>query len=215
MKVFIFDFDDTIADSTPKIHYPAYKKFCEMIKIKPLTLEQYYREMFYHTYSEFIENMHLTKEQYDLEFSNWKQYTAKIKPKPFKGILSLLKKIQKNGHKLVICSQSNLEAIENFFNSVDIKPDLIIAGDRKHPERNKPYNYPIELIKKKYKVETSQMMVIDDMKPGLLMAKNNKIKSVGVMYSGFHESLKNEIAKLSSVVVNSVEELIAVVNEFY
>lgn len=208
MYIFIFDFDDTIVNSTPEIHYKAYKEFCELINKKYLSLNEYYMELFNKTYTEFLDDMHLTDEEYKLEYQNWKKYTSTIDPKPFDKILYILKLIQQNGHKIVICSQSNKEAIENFFNKTDITIDLIIAGDRKHPERNKPYDYPINLVKQLFNVNNSQIIVIDDMKPGLLMAKNNNIKSIGVLYSGNHDMLKNEIYELSTVVAETIENLI-------
>lgn len=207
MLVFIFDFDDTIVNSTPEIHYKAYKVFCEMTNRKPLTLEKYYVELFEKTYVEFIRDMNLTLEEYQIEFENWKLYTSTIKPEPFYKIMDILRKIKNSGHKLVICSQSNREAIENFFNETDIMPDLIIAGDREHSERNKPYNYPINTVKKMYGVDNSQIIVIDDMKPGLIMAKNNCVKSIGVLYCGYHDKLAKSIKKLSTVVAESTDEL--------
>ena len=47
------------------------------------------------------------------------------------------------------------------------------------------------------------------MKPGLLMAKNNDVKSIGVLYSGYHDMLRNEIYELSTVVAETIEDLIS------
>lgn len=209
MLVFVFDFDDTIVDSTPKIHYEAYKQFCELTNKKYLSLKEYYCELFNKTYVEFLKDMNLTDEEYKLEYQNWKKYTSTHHPIPFNKILSLLEYINLKGHKLVICSQSDRKTIENFFTKTFVKVDLIIAGDRIHPERNKPYNYPINLIKKQFNVDNSQIIVVDDMKPGLLMAKNNDVKSIGVLYSGYHDMLRNEIYELSTVVAETIEDLIS------
>lgn len=212
MLVFIFDFDDTIVDSTPNIHYKAYKSFCDMTNREPLTLEDYYSALFNKTYVEFIEEMNLTQDEYTLEYENWKNYTSQYKPQAFRDVLRIIKNIQAKGHKIVICSQSNKEAIEDFFSTTDITPDLIISGDREHPENNKPYDYPINLVKEKYGVENSQIYVIDDMKPGLLMAKNNNVKSIGVMYCKYHETLKYEIYNLSTSVADTIEDLEKFIN---
>lgn len=208
MLVFIFDFDDTIVNSTPIIHYNAYNAFCKMTNRTPLSLEEYYSILFDKTYVEFIKDMNLTPEEYKLEYENWIEYTSTFKPEPFIEVVELLRKIKAAGHKLVICSQSNRQAIEDFFNRTNLAPDMIIAGDREHPERNKPFDYPIDLVKSTYGVDNSQIYVVDDMKPGLVMAKNNHVKSIGVMYCGFHDMLRERIYDLSTVVAETISDLI-------
>ena len=65
-------------------------------------------------------------------------------------------------------------------------------------DMRKPSIYPIENIKQKYGLSNEEILVIDDLKPGLIMAKNGKVDFLWAGWAYKNPCFLNEMIKNST-----------------
>ncbi|EDR26699.1 hypothetical protein EDI_272160 [Entamoeba dispar SAW760] len=211
-KCIVIDHDDTTVDSTPSIHYPAYLDFANSVMkgrdYKILSLQEWYRMLWDYDYFEYIRDvMKLNKEEQDLEYKLWLEYTATRHPQMFPGFLEMLIEYKKQGGIVCVCSHSHAKDIKRHYEEHNFIPDEIFGSVRGHPELCKPYTYPIDTIKEKYHLKPSEIVVIDDLAPGFTMAKSAGVDAIGVLYGEGHELVEDDIKKVCKYVFNTVSDL--------
>ena len=216
-KAIMLDHDDTTVDSTPTINYMSYVNFCnKVMKDKPwykmMNIQEWYQLMWVNGYDDHIENvMKLNKEEQDLEYNMWKSYISDKHPKFFPGFHEMLVEYKKRGGIIAIVSHSDETAIRRHYAEYEggekIEPDVVYGYVRGKPELNKPNVYPVEDLKKKYNLKNEEICVIDDLASGLIMGNRAGIDAIGVLYGEGHESVADEIRKISQYVFDTVQEL--------
>ena len=172
-KCLVFDHDDTTVNSTATIHYPSYAAYME--KYHPdihYTLEEYVKYNFDPGVLEFFSEMcGLSDEEMKFEEQFWYEYAKTHVADAFPGIKEIMERQKAEGGYIVVVSHSYSENILRDYEHNDLpKPDMIFGWEQPLEER-KPAPVPIYKIMEKYGLEAKDILVIDDLKPGLDMAK--------------------------------------------
>ncbi|MDC7228615.1 MAG: HAD hydrolase-like protein [Spirochaetales bacterium] len=182
-KCLILDHDDTSVSSTAEIHYPAHVETIKQMRpqLEPVSLEDWFRKNFEPGVMEyFTGELGFNEEEIKVEYDIWRKFNENANPHFFPGITSLIKGFQDAGGIIAVVSHSEVDNISRHYrvNGEGVHPDIIFGWDYDESKR-KPSVWPVEQIKYKYGIEPSDMIMVDDLKPGLEMAKNAGIKIIG------------------------------------
>jgi len=84
-------------------------------------------------------------------------------------------------------------------------PQMIIGwtGDS---SKNKPGTWPVETVLENFELKPADLLVVDDLKPGITMARDAGIDSVGVGWSHQVKEIKDHIRRYSTYYAETVEE---------
>lgn len=172
-KCLVFDHDDTTVDSTRNIHYPSFVEYVK--KYKPeinYTLEEYVKYNFDPGVLEFFGEMcGLDEKEMEEEERFWYEYAKSHVADAFPGIKEIMEEQKKEGGIVAVVSHSYAENIlKDYAHNNLPEPDIILGWEQPLEER-KPSPVPIQKIMKKYNLKPEEILVIDDLKPGLVMAK--------------------------------------------
>jgi phosphoglycolate phosphatase/pyrophosphatase PpaX len=212
-KCLLIDHDDTTVDSTPIIHHVAHLEQMRRLNRsnQAVSLEEWFRINYHPGLRSFLtETLRLSPEEEEICYQVWREYTTTLVPSFFPGILPLLHRFKLSGGTIVVVSHSEEDIIRSHYEQQNeisgFFPDFIIGwtGDR---SKNKPSLWPLEQTLSHFSLSPRQVLVVDDLKPGILMARNGGVDSVAVGWSHHLEEIKADISRLSTYYADSVEEL--------
>ena len=182
-KCVILDHDDTSVSSTAEIHYPAHIETIRQLRpgTEPVSLEDWFRKNFNPGVMEyFTDELGFSEAEIEEEYRIWREFNEDSNPHFFPGITDLISEYQKNGGIVAVVSHSEVDVIKRHYsvNGKGVMPDIIFGWDYDKSKR-KPSVWPVEQIKKKFSLGTGDIIMVDDMKPGLDMAQNAGIEIAG------------------------------------
>jgi phosphoglycolate phosphatase/pyrophosphatase PpaX len=112
-----------------------------------------------------------TDEELLTEYNGWKAYIRNHIPAPYEGIGAALRRYQALGGILCVVSQSAQENIlRDYRTHFGIEPDAVYGWDLE-PEHRKPSPWALEQIMEHYNLSPAQLLVVDDMKAAVGMAR--------------------------------------------
>ncbi|ELP90417.1 hypothetical protein EIN_016360 [Entamoeba invadens IP1] len=212
-KCIVLDQDDTTVDSTPSVHYKSYQLFMSKYrKDSPIfTLEEWYKILWDVNTTQFFNDvLCLSNDEKKEIYQEWINCYTNSRIEMFPGILDFLKEYRSLGGIIIVCTHGQATVIKDFYEKYTngaFLPDDIYGFDPTHPELCKPYPYPIECVLQKYRLTKQDIVVVDDLSHGLLMAKNAGVDSIGALYGKGHQLVADRIKELSKTTVDSVAEL--------
>lgn len=171
----LVDHDDTAVDSTSAVHYPAHLDALAQLRPgrEPPTREQWLLWNF-HGIMDYLEGeLALTAEELVRELEIWRSWTSRHVPPFFPGFLELLADYRRRGGRIVVISHSEAGVIEGHYRAATdppLVPDLIF-GWSPEAERRKPSPWPVREALRALGCPASRALVVDDLKPGVLMAQ--------------------------------------------
>ncbi len=174
-KCLVLDHDDTVVASTESIHYPSFVEYVKEWKphlIGKYSFEEYILKNFDPGVLEFFHGeLGLTDEELIEEDKYWRDFVATRIPKAYPGISEIIADFRARGGIVAVASHSYEEYIRRDYahNSLPT-PDVIYGWDLPR-ENRKPSPYTILDICKRYNLEPSEVLVVDDLKPGYDMAR--------------------------------------------
>ncbi len=174
-KCLVLDHDDTVVDSTAKIHYPC---FIEYLKLTRPSLVPKYTEKTY-----FIKNFHpgitellrdeigMDDEELVREVDYWSGYVKDHIPPAYDGIGEIISEFRSRGGIIAVNSHSFKKYIvrDYEYNHLPI-PDIIYSWDIPE-EMRKPNPHTVYDLMKRYKISREDIIFVDDLKPGYDMAR--------------------------------------------
>ena len=173
-RCLILDHDDTIVDSTREIHYPCYKEFLQrFFPEKPLAgFEEYIRYNFHPGVYEFFRDIvGLTEEETLKEQDYWNAYVKQHVPEAYPGIKQVLEDFRKAGGILTVVSHSYKENLLRDYRENGLPLPELAFGWEVPREMRKPNPDTVFEILKTFHLEQEEELMVDDMKPGLEMAR--------------------------------------------
>lgn len=190
----ILDHDDTAVRSTPDIHYPS---FIEALKVlRPemdiMSLEQFVLYCFKPGFSELCRDiLKLTKAEQDYQYKVWKDYTSTRIPEFYPGFSELIVEYKNAGGIICVVSHSeNSQIIRDYNHNCGFSPDLIFGWELEE-EKRKPNPYPIIEIMKRFNFNNNDLLMLDDSKPGLDMARSCNIAFAAAGWSHIIPEIKD------------------------
>ena len=172
-KCLIFDHDDTTVNSTATIHYPCFVEFLQ--KYHPeqsYTLDEYVLYNFDPGVFDFYHNIcGFSHEETEFEHQYWLEYASHHWAEVFPGIREIMEEHKAAGGILAVVSHSHAENILRDYKMNGLPlPDAIFGFEQPRNEL-KPSPIPVQKIMERFGLKPSEILVIDDLKPGLVMAR--------------------------------------------
>ena len=213
----MIDHDDTAVDSTPSIHHPAHLEQMEQLgrSHQASSLDEWFRINFHPGLTVHLEEtLNLSEEENKLCYSIWRDFTTSKVPPFFPGILKMLNRFKSLGGIIIVVSHSEPDIIISHYEKQTEFPGLLpdrVFGWNGNREENKPHTWPVQETMKQFGIEKEDILVIDDLKPGIIMAKNSGVDSAGVGWSQSHQ-IPEIKADLSGICTYYFDEIIDLEN---
>ena len=176
-KCLVLDHDDTVMDSTRHVHWPAF--LGAMDQMRPgvtISLEDYFRVNFEPGFVEYCRQaLHFTEADFQQELGIWQSYVDKRIPEVFPAVARIIRRQKEAGGYVCVASHSLAKNILRDYRANGLPdPDLIFGWDMPHEQR-KPSPYSLEQIMRQLGLRPEELLMVDDLKPGYLMAKACKV----------------------------------------
>ncbi len=212
----MIDHDDTTVDSTPSIHHPAHIEQMKRLgrSHQALNLEDWFKINFNPGLVHYFkETLTFTEEENKLCYSIWRDFTTKRAHPPFfPGMLKLLNRFRSEGGIIVVVSHSEPDIIKrHYMEQTEFQglfPDRIF-GWNGNPEENKPGIWPVTETLKQFNLKKKDILMVDDLKPGITMAQTAGIDSAGVGWSQSHKipEIKADLFKECTYYFSEIKDL--------
>ena len=169
----VLDHDDTVVQSEATVNYPFFVEFLK--EYRPgdsITLHEYISGCFHPGYVDMCkQRFGFTDEELLIEYKGWKEYIRSHIPAPYEGIGQIIRRQKEEGGIVCVVSQSAQEnIIRDYRAHFGIEPDEVYGWDLE-PEHRKPNPWALQQISAKYGFAPGQMLVVDDMKAAVQMAR--------------------------------------------
>jgi phosphoglycolate phosphatase-like HAD superfamily hydrolase len=208
-KCLILDHDDTAVKSTPEIHYPS---FVEALKnLRPnersITLEEFVRYCFNPGFSSLCKDIiKFTDEELQHQQEVWKKYTESTVPDFFEMFTETIQEFKKQGGIVTVVSHSERSRIERDYSiHCGFLPDAIFGWELPEHQR-KPHPYPIKEILKRFNLQETEALMLDDLKPGMEMARSCNVDFAAAGWSHSIPEIKEQMKKESKYYFETVEQ---------
>jgi len=212
-KCLIIDHDDTAVDSTAEIHYPAHCHTLQTLRpgAQVPTLDTWFLKNFHPGINEYLEGeLGMTPEELLRGFEMWHEAASANVPHFFPGVIDLLREFRRAGGKIAVVSHSEREMIERDYRAASgsdtFVPDLIFGWDHE-ATRRKPHPWPALETLARFGIEPSDAIVLDDLKPGVLMARACGIPAAAAGWS-------HQIPEIRSYMESNCDVYFEAIGEF-
>jgi phosphoglycolate phosphatase len=175
-RCLIIDHDDTAVDSTPVVHYPAHLEAVRTLRPgrRPIDLEAWFLKNFHPGIMAYLaEELGFDQAELQEELRIWRRYTASITPPFFPGFLETLARFKERGGIVAVVSHSEQEVILSHYRAAgagSFEPDAVY-GWQDEEARRKPSPWPVQQILARHGLSPRQALILDDLKPGVLMSR--------------------------------------------
>ena len=169
----VLDHDDTVVQSEATVNYPFFVYILD--KFRPgttITQEEYVHGCCNLGFADMCRRWYgFTETELVEEYKGWQEYILDHIPAPYPGIERIIRRQKAEGGMICVVSHSSdVNILRDYRKHFGLEPDAIYSWDL--PEQlRKPSAYALEDIMKKYGFSPAQLLVVDDMKPALQMAR--------------------------------------------
>lgn len=173
-KCLVFDHDDTTVNSTTNVHYPSFLAYMQKTgRTLNISLDDYVRYNFNPGVIGFFRDIcGLTEQEMSEEQDFWFEYTHHHVSKAFDGIREIMEQQKREGGHIAVVSHSFSDNILRDYEYNHLpQPDMVFGWEQPREQR-KPAPFPLYAIMEKFSLKPEELLVIDDLKPGLDMAKS-------------------------------------------
>jgi phosphoglycolate phosphatase/pyrophosphatase PpaX len=211
-KCLILDHDDTAVNSTAAIHHPSHIE--SMRVLRPQTRAIDLRGWFLKNFdpgimSYLVDELEMSEEELQVEYKIWREYNTNTVPDFFPGILDALHSYRARGGIVTVVSHSEEEMILKAYKAAQGKdgllPDLVFGWDYEESQR-KPSPWPVQQILKQYNLNRDQALIVDDLKPGVLMAKTTGVPIAAAGWAHQIPQIRTYMQDNCSVYLETVEQ---------
>jgi phosphoglycolate phosphatase/pyrophosphatase PpaX len=209
-RCLVLDHDDTVVMSTPQIHYPSFVEGLKVLRpeMNHLSLDDFMSYCFNPGFQGLCRDiMKFNDEEQDYQYRVWKDYTESNVPEFYPGFPCLLAEYKSLGGIICVVSHSESDLItRDYMKNCGVLPDLIFGWELGEDKR-KPNPYPLMEIMKAFALNCRDMLVVDDLKPGLDMARGCNIDFAAAGWSHVVPHIRNYMKKNSDYYFCDVESL--------
>jgi len=215
-RCILVDHDDTAVDSTAAIHYPAHLDALAELRPgrTPPTREQWLLHNFHGIMDYLQGDLGLTDAEMERELAIWRRWTSGHVPPFFPGFLDLLRDYRQAGGRVVVISHSEAGVIESHYRAGSggtFIPDIIFGWE---PEalRRKPSPWPVQEALGRLHCDPKEALVVDDLKPGVLMARAAGVDVAAAGWSHRVEEIERYMRAHAVAYCATIAELRAVLH---
>jgi phosphoglycolate phosphatase/pyrophosphatase PpaX len=184
-KCLVFDHDDTVVNSTATIHHPCFEAYLALrYPGRSCSLEDYFIKNFDPGFVPMCRQEYgMTDEDLEDESQFWKEYVKDHIPAAYDGIRQIMEQQRREGGLICVVSHSfEHNIIRDYAANSLPEPDAVYGWGRPLNER-KPAPFPLEDIMRRFDLKPSDLLMIDDLKPGYDMAMSCGVDFAAVGWS--------------------------------
>lgn len=211
-RCLILDHDDTAVKSSSTIHYPAHRETMRILRPGQSVIDEegWLLKNFHPGIMDYlVKELEFTEEELQLEYEIWLKYVKAVRSEFYPGFLEALAVYQKKGGIVTVISHSTRETVEKHYMDVydqyHILPQIIYGWDF-NPKKRKPSPWPAQQILRELKLKPHQALVVDDLKPGIDMARKVCIATAGAGWGHDIAEIKRYMSTHCDVYFSSVGE---------
>ena len=208
-KCLILDHDDTAVKSTPTIHYPSFLQVCKELRPQdePITLEAFttycYDPGFIGMCREILQ---FSESELEHQQRIWRQHTEMNIPDFYEGFPEIVRSFKELGGIITVVSLSERSRIERDYKQhCGFIPDSVFGWELPEHQR-KPNPYPIEQILSRYSLRNTDVIMLDDLLPGLQMARQCEVTFAAAGWSHTIPQIKEAMARQSDYYFEQVQQ---------
>lgn len=208
-KCVVLDHDDTVVASTASLHFPSFQKSLKLLKPEiEITVEDYFLYNFHPGFIPFCEDiLGLTQEEIEFQNQRWQKDVSLCIPCAYDGFKDILWELKRQGVLICVASHSMKKNILRDYQANGLpKPDMVFGWDEE-PQNRKPSPYALKQIMKTFHLQASDLVMIDDLKPGKDMADCCGVDFIGAGWAHDIADIKNYMKENCDVYFESVDEL--------
>lgn len=209
-RCLVLDHDDTVVKSTPDIHYPSFVEALKELRpdTEPLSLKEFVTYCFNPGFLSLCKDiLKFNNDEQERQYKIWKSYTKTKVPDFYEGFSELIKEYKKIGGIICVVSHSESEQISrDYMLNCNLTPDLIFGWELEE-EKRKPNDYPLVEIMREFNLDNNDILVVDDLKPGLDMARSCNIPFAGAGWSHIIPEIKGYMQTNSDYYFSTVDSL--------
>ncbi len=173
----VLDHDDTVVQTERHIGYPYFRDYIEEIRPgQTLSFQEYVRDCNNMVFADMCRHRwNMTEEELTREYHGWKKYYATHPHPIFPGIEKIVRRQKEAGGLICVASLSLQEDIcRDYREHFGLEPDAIYDYELPSHMR-KPNPYPLQDMMERFQLRREEILVVDDMKLGWMMAKEMNI----------------------------------------
>ncbi len=175
----MLDHDDTVVDSSESIHFPSFIEYLKLYypeKEKDYDFESYIIKNFHPgIVSLFMDEIGMDEDELKKEEEFWRDFVKNHVPHAYSGMREIIADFKAQGGIVAVDSHSLTEYIERDYKANSLpSPDVIYGWDIPKEER-KPSPATVLQLMDKYSLLPSEVLVVDDLKPGYDMARGASV----------------------------------------
>ena len=187
-KCLVLDHDDTVVASTAQIHFPCFLEYLKITRphlLSEWNLETYLIKNFSPGITSILrDELGMDDAEMKAEIDFWANYVENHIPEAYSGIGNVISEFRKRGGIVAVDSHSLKKYIERDFKTNSLPmPDVIYSWDLPEEQR-KPSPYTLFQLMRDYDLNPSEVLVVDDLKPGYDMARG-----AGVDFAAVYENV--------------------------
>lgn len=172
-KCLVLDHDDTVVDSETTVNYPCFLLALDRFRPGEYMGQTEFAQWCFHPgFTELLRQKYqFTDQEMKDEFQMWLDYAKDRIPPACCGIREIILKQKARGGLVCVVSHSGRYNISrDYAHHFGFQPDMIFSSEDPVHQR-KPNPYPLERIMEEYGLKASDLLMVDDLKPGYDMAK--------------------------------------------
>ena len=172
-RCIVFDHDDTVVNSTVNVHYPCFVDFMKIHRPgMHFSLEEFMQYNFNPGVLPFLRDIcGMSDEELKQEEAFWVDYCRSHVSEAFTGIREIMESHRRQGGIIAVISHSFAENILKDYRHNGLpEPDIVFGWEQPGAER-KPAPTPVLKTMEKFSLKPRDVLVVDDLKPGLDMAR--------------------------------------------
>ena len=207
--VLVLDHDDTVMDSTRCIHHPAFQDALDQMRPgMTMDLETYFKINFDPGFLPYCENiLHFSSDELKREYEIWQSWVKKIIPSVFPGMDTIIKRQIQEGGRVCVISHSVADNIRRDYAANNLPMPALVYGWEQPRERRKPDPWPLQEIMRLYKAAPSDLLMVDDLKPGFQTAGSAGVDFAAALWAHQVPDIHQEMHRISKNCFETPREL--------
>ena len=171
-RCLVLDHDDTAVRSTPEINFPSFMDAMRTLRPEfSCTLSEFMQFNFDPGFAALCRDiLKLSDAEQHLQEENWFRCVMRQTPSFYPGMPELIRRFREAGGLICVVSHSYSKNIRRDYRAgCGLEPDQIYGWELGETRR-KPDPYPLREILRTTGLAPADLLMVDDLKPGLDMA---------------------------------------------
>ena len=207
-RCLVLDHDDTVMNSSIETNYPnMIDTLAHLRPAEKLSLEEFIEGNNLGFDNWVRQRYRFTPQELDWQYQNWREHVMQKRPSMVKGMAAFLADYRSAGGIICAATHSFREMIvADYSANCGFLPDYINCWDDP-PLHRQPNPWPVEDAMRRFDLQQSDILVVDDLRPGHLMAQTAGVDAAAAFWCCTTPSIEGELKATARYCFYKVEEL--------